>query len=372
MNDETKDKATPNMRRCCVFRANAEGWRRTLTLAATGVLATACWTSTVAAVTNYLPLADEVLARRFMLRHQGSATDGRTVSRIADGMTSVTVSNRNNSLLLSGVATEGRKWMFHLEARETNSPYHVYTADLDKNGTPDIILVSDTFGCGLSPSTHLNVILFDHEGLPVPFSSDGYASYDEGGIDELLDIDGDGKAELIRMDFDGGYWVTSAYRAKDGRWATASGACGGYRFPLFTRFTDRPNRIGVTPRTGILPWSPDLANSTAAVHGRLLAYRWANVGRSEDIELRIGTVAGDRIVAAPSSWHATFCVVIDDKGGRRMALLSSGEQIVREMLNEVTAQAYGVALYGQRRRGQASPELLWAVAEEGQPSLQRR
>jgi hypothetical protein len=372
MNDETKDKATPNMRSCCVSRASTEGWRRTVTLAATGVFATVCWTSTVAAVTNYLPLADEVLARRFMLRHQGAATDGRTVSRIVDGRTSATVSNCNNSLLLSGVATEGRKWMFHLEARETNSPYHVYTADLDKNGNPDIILVSDTFGCGLSPSTHLNVILFDHEGLPVPFSSDGYASYDEGGIDELLDIDGDGKAELIHMNFDGGYWVTSAYRAKDGRWARVNGACGGCRFPLFTRFTDRPNRIGVTPRTGILPWSPDLGNSTAAVRGRLLAYRWANVGQSEDIELRIGTVAGDRIVGTPSSWHATFCVVIDDKGGRRVALLSSSEQVVQQMLKEVSTGGHEVTLYGRRRKEHVSPELLWAVAEEGRPSPEYR
>ena len=55
-------------------------------------------------------------------------------------------------------------------------------------------------------------------GRPVPFEADGYFQEDGRGIYDLVDLDGDRRAELVYMNFDDGYWVTNLYEAEAGRW----------------------------------------------------------------------------------------------------------------------------------------------------------
>lgn len=38
------------------------------------------------------------------------------------------------------------------------------------------------------------------------------------GVDDLLDLQGNGRTQLLDMQFDSGYWITNLYQVKDARW----------------------------------------------------------------------------------------------------------------------------------------------------------
>src|SRR5262249_31115449 len=78
-------------------------------------------------------------------------------------------------------------------------------------------------------------------------------------------------------------------------------------------------------------------------------YRWADVNRSEDIELVVETENGRKITSKPVSWYGSFTVVSDGAKGRTIVSISSDEERIRSELNEIAANAYQVSLYGDRR-----------------------
>jgi len=111
-----------------------------------------------------------------------------------------------------------------------------------------------------------------------------------------------------------------------------------------------------------------LSNNIPRLHGQLVSYQWADIAYSEDILLTIETQHGETIVCSPVSWYASFAVVIDTER-REIASLSAREHTVKTLLDEIISQQYEVAVYGQRRADQCSPELLWAQPPS---SVQRR
>ena len=74
----------------------------------------------------------------------------------------------------------------------------------------------------------------------------------------MADLDGDGRAELLYMNYDDGYWITNLYRLRESRWSRVEGRFAGLGFPLYTRFTIRPNHRPVRPARGRNPVAPDL------------------------------------------------------------------------------------------------------------------
>jgi hypothetical protein len=168
----------------------------------------------------------------------------------------------------------------------------LYSADLDNSGTVDLIYVAYTGGNGLAPPMHVLTLLFDKTGRPVPSEMDGHFEIDEHGLQGLIDLDGDGRAELIRQAFDDGYWITSAYEARDAHWHRISVQHAARTFPIYTRFTNRANRVPTTPAPARHPIEDDLSNDTTAHSGRLTAVHWANVSQSESpqLDLSDGTI----------------------------------------------------------------------------------
>lgn len=132
-------------------------------------------------------------------------------------------------------------------------------------------------------------------------------------------------------------------------------------YPLYTRFTNRPNRIAVTPKAGKNPTSDDLSNDTPKFTGQLTSYKWANVAGSEDIVLNVKTKDGKKIVVSPASWYSSFSVVIDTTEGRRIFSMSTDEKTFKVALNEVVKNKYEAAFFGQRDK--SSPEMLWAIGK---------
>src|SRR5262249_28331921 len=100
---------------------------------------------------------------------------------------------------LSGAGKSGRKW----EARLADLD-EVWQGDLDGNGTQDYVLFSvGPYGNGrTAPVFSLSILLMDSDGLPVPFFTVVYKGENGEGIKHLLDLNHDGRAELLISTYD--------------------------------------------------------------------------------------------------------------------------------------------------------------------------
>jgi hypothetical protein len=158
-------------------------------------------------------------------------------------------------LVFSGRDLDGKEWRIQTTAYIYYDA--VYEADLDRNGVRDLVLTIGTGGNGLAPPTQLLFLTFDRRGRPALFAATGYFQPQPDGIFDVVDMDGDGRAELLYVVFDDGYWITNFYNMREARWNRVP-ALAGLRFPLYTRFTNRPNHRPVRPAPGRHPVAPDL------------------------------------------------------------------------------------------------------------------
>jgi hypothetical protein len=318
---------------------------------------------------GYLPLTQSEIGRKFPVRYVGTAfhgdpknldlkTEKPLPDRLAIGVSGTTVTKtEDEDLVFKGQDRQNKTWSVQLGF---SFDCRFFESDLDKNGILDGLLLCPTGGNGLAPSRHLVALTFDQEGKPVTFEADGYFEETAKGIFDLVDLNRDGRAELIYMNFNDGYWVTNLYHAKNGRWERVAGRFGNRVFPLYTRFTLRDNHTPTRPNRGRNPFAPDLSNAVPTLHGRLISYHWANVSASEDMELKINDAQGREIISKPTSWFSSFAVVIDGIEGRKIVLLSADEKVMQSFLTEIVERKYDVELYGNRQRDVSSPELLWA------------
>ncbi|HYG83006.1 MAG TPA: hypothetical protein VD861_21595, partial [Pyrinomonadaceae bacterium] len=140
-----------------------------------------------------------------------------------------------------------------------------------------------------------------------------------------------------------------------------TGRHGARSYPLYTRFTHRPNRRPTAPRPGRNPFAPDLSNAAPFIEGALNSYEWADVEQSEDVKLLV-TSGGSEVACSPVSWYGSFGVVTDTPSGREVVTAHGNEARVKELLSEAVRNRAVVSLYGRRRRGACSPEWVWLVS----------
>jgi len=322
---------------------------------------------------DYLPLNKIELHRRSPVKYVGTiggsgspgdfegTQDKPLPKRLDIGVSGAAVSEtEDKGLLIAGEDRDKKSWSVTLGESALAYACRFYVADIDSNGIRDVVVVFPTGGNGLAPTSHIFTLTFDEQGRPISFEADGYFEESNEGIADLVDLDRDGRAELIYMNFDDGYWITNLYEVENARWQLIKGQHGRRIYPLYTRFTNSPNRKPVVPKRGRHPSAPDLSNTSPLLQGRLISYRWADVSSSEDILLTVENRQGKRMVSEPVSWYASFAVVLDNKDGRKIISLSANEEAVKSALNEIIAKGYDIALYGRRRGDISSPEILWA------------
>jgi hypothetical protein len=307
------------------------------------------------------------LNQRFPVRYLGKTgyidrTQDRPLpERIEVGPSgaSVTIPGEGK-LLITGRDKKGSLWRVDLS---DFFPFSVasrfYSADLDRNRIRDLILIHPTGGNGLAPSSSFFSLTFDEQGRPSPFEADGYFEDSTEGIFDLVDLNRDGRAELIHMDYDDGYWITNLYEVGGAKWQRVKGLHGHHSYPLYTRFTYRANRKIVTPAAGRRPIAPDLSNKKPRFCGRLVSYKWANANQSKNIDLVIKTEGRQKITSKQVSLYAIFTMVLDDPKERTIILLSDDEQRIKSILDEIVTKAYQIALYGEGRGGGFEPKILW-------------
>ena len=334
-----------------------------LTFYATLLLSTTCG----AYMKRYLPLGEAELAHRF---HQQQIPIEFEAGATANFGNALIRLEEHGRLLIKGRDRAGAEWSF--EGHWDSFGGGFFTADLDNSGTLDLIFASSSGGVGLSPTMSIVTLMFDHDGRPIPCEMDGYFEIDKKGVKDLLDLDGDGRAELIRQAYDDGYWITSLYEAREGRWLLVKGTHGQRSFPLYTRFTNRPNQVPTLPTRGRNPIEDDLSNDSPLFSSKLRAVNWAKVAQSENPELTLS----DETICRPVAWLATMTVILDTKSGRETATLSAPEE-TRRLLETIRDRNLSVHIMGRRRYPVTGdrpfkpttcvPETVWATENQIKP-----
>jgi hypothetical protein len=312
---------------------------------------------------EYLPLRRAELGRPFALQPVAKIDSGPEFEKTLDigAQTAKFRRDEDGNLLLTGKDRAGNEWSVVLSWINAGGAL-AYTSDLDRNGLRDLLLLVATGGNGLAPTSHIIAVTFERDGRPVRFEAEGHFIPDRKGIFDLRDVDGDGRAELLFMNHNDGYWITNFYTVRDARWRRIKGRFGGREFPLYTRFTNRPNRRAVRPAAGRRPFAPDLSNDAPRLRElKLRSYAWANVSQSEDIELNFETSAGQQVKCQPVSWYGSFTVVLDSARERKIFTLAGRAENVKTSLDEIVAGRYDLSLYGQRNAENCSPETLWVT-----------
>lgn len=329
-----------------------------------------CARPCVAQSHDYLPLSRAETSRRFPVKLLGETGGGRpghfgiggdgapAPARMQVGPSGASFEmDEDGRAVMSGKDAGGGAWRVQL-GNLSGYGSRLYTADLDRDGVGDLVIVSPTGGNGLAPTSNLMALTFDERGRPVLFEADGYFQEDARGLFDLLDLDRDGRAELLYMNFNDGYWVTTLYEAEGGRWRRVEGTHGRRTYPLYTRFTSRANRRPTTPRPGRHPFTPDLSNTAPALRGTLASYEWADLSQSEDVKLFVNA-GSERVVCSPLAWFGSFGVVADSAAGREVVTVYGNEAAARALLDEALKSKSEVTLYGRRAAEGCSPEWVW-------------
>jgi hypothetical protein len=248
---------------------------------------------------DYLPFPKSRLRRFPLKRHELAGFRGERPFVVSGVRLREEERAEGSELVFSGRDRSGREWEVRTDG--LSYPEALYVGDLDRNGVRDLVLAAGTGGNGLAPPRHLIFLTFDRTGRPHLLEATGYFDPRESDIFDLADFDGDGRAELLFMVYDDGYWITNLYRLRDARWSRVEGRFAGLSFPLYTRFTRRPNHRPVRPAPGRNPRAPDLLKEN--VGERVAASEQAQTDDDDDdvkaaekfvAELQRAVAANDR------------------------------------------------------------------------------
>jgi len=316
----------------------------------------------------YRPLSSSEIGQPFRLKPLGflNANSATIPSRagISGSVFRVRRTTNGGALELEGKDRASKTWKVDiLELWGCAGGARIYEADLDADTVQDAVISMATCGNGLAPSAHLVAITFDTAGRPVIFEAEGYFENKTPGIDSLVDMNHDGKAELVFMNFNDGYWITNIYSVEDGRWAKLNGPFAGRAFPLYTRFTTKTNNRAVIPPPSRHPWAPDLSNTKQVFTGVIISWKWPDEYlRSEPAmrNLQLTLLAGGKqVVCSPEYWFDAARLVLDRDDGRTIGHLE--RKTVDSILQELTAKKVPIHVYGQRSSDHCSPALVWAA-----------
>lgn len=317
---------------------------------------------------GYLPLDKRMLSHR--IPQKLIAESLQAGQSISWGKTKIAVSSSSYITIL-GSDNASKPWKFTAEA--LSGSVSVWSADLDNNGTQDLIVYAPTGGCAWSPTADFIALLFEKNGRPFPWVVDGYFEVDSHGVKDLLDLNHNGRAELVRQSRDDGYWISSFYEASSARWQRLS-KLETMSLPLYTRFTYSANKQAIIPPANRHPFESDFSNNVSAFWNPgkqhfIEDINWPNVDCSEDPRILLS----DGKYCSPKAWYATFTVVLDEPGGRRIAVLLAGNATLK-LLQEISGRHLPVFVAGAREKPGnklLSTELIFAQTKSNGAVLER-
>ncbi len=218
--------------------------------------------------TDYLPMSDSEYAQKRALKPlltmPYDAEQNWHFRKVGvAGVTLEKMPNEEDYWQLTAKDRAGKSWTVPVGIlANIAGKGQLYRADLDRNGIQDLVIWLPSTGNGLAPYAHLILMTFTREGRPCVFEPRGFYTASKTGVDDLLDLQGNGHTQLLDMQFDSGYWITSLYQVKDAKWQRVHGWFGKLSYPALTRFTYTPNRkLVLKPIAGRDPQTEDLAQT---------------------------------------------------------------------------------------------------------------
>jgi hypothetical protein len=160
---------------------------------------------------------------------------------IFDAISATAANGYEREVQLRGMGKTGKRWEVHLSGLD-----EVWRADLDGNGTQDYVLFASGpyFNGRKTPLFSLSILLMDRDGMPTPFFTVVYRGENGQGIKHLVDLNRDGRAELLISTYDeiasdphvgvfcSGHWTNQLYEFRDFGVEEIRGTVGGITFPL--------------------------------------------------------------------------------------------------------------------------------------------
>ncbi|EEA0956134.1 hypothetical protein JGY68_002340 [Salmonella enterica] len=217
---------------------------------------------------GYLPMSEGEYAQKRALKPlltlPDSVLPGQTWHFHQPGIRGVTLQpepNKDNEWRISGKDRAGHSWAVPVGIlANAAGNAQIYSADLDRNGIQDLVIWLGNSGAGLAPTAHYILMTFPADGRPCVFEPWGFYTASDEGVDDLLDLQGNGHTQLLDMQFDSGYWITNLYQVKEARWQRVHGWFGRLSYPALTRFNHYPGRKLITkPIAGRHPQTADLS-----------------------------------------------------------------------------------------------------------------
>jgi hypothetical protein len=275
-----------------------------------------------------------------------------------DGISAIAT---DGEVRLSGVGKSGKRWEAHISSVD-----EVWRGDLDGNGTQDYVLfATGPFGNGwAAPSFSLSILLMDHDEMPVPFFTLVYTGENGDGIKHLVDLNHDGRAELLISDYDelpsdayvggfcSGHWVNQLYRFTDLGAEEIAGTAGGIRFPLVHNWSYRGTECAKEQKPFSRVETPVPHDYETNRRSVITAIRSA----SNDLGVvAIKPVRGCKTIAADA-------VLYDRARARRIAFPNLHSDYSERLLNRIRNAHAHVELRGLTKLDGdgCSVELLWA------------
>ena len=208
-------------------------------------------TPVLAYIEDYLPAGVLGKMKPISLKQLAEVKPAQTLQ-----LGNVKLSNQGDVFSLKGTSKSGKPWS--LERDPIGFGGTLYQADLDRNGHPDLLLITNTAACGIAPPREVTILLFDKNGTPRGFRLAGYFNSDEkkNTIEDLVRLRGGGTTPVLlhqelvyatTKNKDRSYWRWVAYRAVNCRMEAWNVTLGSTPFPCYVWYTFNPNhRLSAT------------------------------------------------------------------------------------------------------------------------------
>lgn len=252
-----------------------------------------------------------------------------------------------------------------------------YSVDLDGNGYRDLIFLTANMGSGAAGVT-MTVIAFDQQRRPVPWRATGPFSAGEERIDNIVDLDGDGRAELLFQSTEEQdsarelAVVTFLYRIERGYFKRVDGNVARRSFPIRR------------PKDARISEEPELSNVVEPADPR---HRISAVkpGEARSCWLDRLSLTDGAVHLAPESLVSDEChgylqlarggrvgipmmVVLDKPNGERIIDVEQSDGLLRE----VVRLKVPLVLVGTICETGCRPYIAWAGVVRGEDPLARQ
>lgn len=238
---------------------------------------------------GYTPISSKDTAKKFKLKTVISK-DLKKGAILPIASAKMHLSETDENIYIEGTDIKGKPWQFKKKFAGLGTTF--LTGDLDKNGVEDIILLQATGGCGLAPSHCLTIITFDKNKTPFVFETFGYFNWDDVAnddtpkkstcfVDDIIDLDGDGRAELLVNELTSAsgktkyrsFWRTTILACKNARWQMLK-SYQGNKLPMVVRYTNKPNvKLIAQPPYNLTPFEDPTSIKSLWKTGKLTSFK---------------------------------------------------------------------------------------------------